>query len=89
MIRVAGNNYKHNVSMGSGLNCRVCDCCSPVHMADGGISETWPLGYTIDTEVAGGAVINSHSIAEGPPSSYALQAGSISVHLNITVPAGR
>ena len=93
MIRVAGNNYPHNVSIGGGLNCRVCDCCGPVTTTDGGISETWPLGYTIDTEVAGGAVINSHSIAEGPPSSYALQIGgyptSISVHLNITAPAGR
>lgn len=89
MLHVAGNNYPHPGTSA----CRACDCCSPVTTVDGGISETWPLGYTVDAEVAGGAVLNSYSLSAGPPSSYALEIGgyptSISAHLNVSAPTGR
>lgn len=90
-------------------DCR-CQCCSPhlvsnflpdaadaIHEWD---AETWPHPYTVDTEVFGGAVVNSYAIEEGPPAEYFTPlipggaflptgAKSLRLSVDITAPSGR
>ena len=89
------------------------DCrahCCPKHTVDSYVpaanaavhvwdAETTPHPYTVTPEVFGGAVINSHSITQGPAAEYFDPAGdgqmvklgsySLQLELDITAPAGR